>query len=672
VTRILIALLAFLGRRWQRRQVREARTVHGSTDSRRGRSILQPAASGVGEAGLRSAGADADEGRGTLLVEIGCEELPASACYEAEAQLPRLVEAQLGVEPSRVYVSPRRVAFLVDDLPETAADRLVKGPPADRGEQAASGFARKHGLSPDQLEERDGVLWARLPGEALRGELLLERLRAVVHGLQFGKSMRWDGDGHRFARPVRWACEKLDAETLWGSGTSFGHRFTDGEIEIAAAGDYEDALRSARVEPDAGVRRRRIVEALDALGEWRDPLGKLDEVVYMVEWPLVLDSAFDERFLRLPSQVIETAMQSHQRYFPLGENRFAVVAAGGDEEVIRPGYTQVLEARLEDAAFTFDRDVAVGIEELASHLDRITFFEGGGTLADKAARLVELVEKLGGDDAALQAARLAKADQASELVREFADLEGQIGAEYARLAGRPEEVCKAIAEQYLPDAADAPLPTTNAGRLLSAADKIDTLSVSFSLGHRPTGSRDPYGLRRAAIGLCRLAVEGGVTVPHSLLSDEVREFVEERLEGYLDVPVEFVRAARAGETDDVGAVAALALFLAAQELAGVHEVYTRARRIVGDGADEAPVDDDLLVEPAERALATAVADAPEPGAGPERLYEWSAALAPVVETFFVDVLVMDPDERVRANRLRLLRDVRAAVGRLGDLSQIPL
>jgi glycyl-tRNA synthetase beta chain len=608
----------------------------------------------------------------TLLLEVGCEELPASACREAEAQLPALVRSQLGVEASHVYVTPRRIAFVVDELPETAAEQLVKGPPAERREQAAAGFAKRHRLAETDLEERDGHLWARVPGEPLRGEPLLARMRAIVHGLEFGKSMRWDDSGHRFARPVRWFCEKLDGETLAGSRTSFGHRFTYGKLDIASAQEYADALRAANVEPDTGERRRTIVEALDALGEWHDPLGRLEEVVYMVEWPFVFGSEFDERFLRLPERVIVTAMQSHQRYFPLGENRFAVVAAGGDVDVIRPGYTQVLDARLEDAAFTFDRDVAVGIDELAGRLDRITFFEGGGTFADKTARLVELVGQLGGDEHAREAGRLAKADQASELVREFAELEGAIGAEYARLAGHPDDVCIAIAEHYLPDAADAPLPSTPAGRVLSAADRIDTLTVSFSLGHRPTGSRDPYGLRRAAIGLCRLAVEGGVPVSHELLVPDVREFVEERLEAVLDVPIEFVRAARQSEQPDIGSVAAQAQFLAVQDLAAVHEVYTRAARIVGDAANDEPLDDSLLQEPAEQQLAEAVRAQPEPGTPAEQLFEWAAALAPVVAQFFDDVLVMDPDERVKANRLRLLRDVRRAVGRLGDLSQIPL
>src|SRR5207253_8764648 len=218
--------------------------------------------------------------------------------------------------------------------------------------------------------------------------------------------------------------------------------------------------------------------------------------------------------------------------------------------------------RLDDASFTFERDVASGIERLAERLGGITFFAGAGSFADKSERLRDLVGKLGGGEASLEAARLAKADQASELVREFPDLEGHIGAEYARLAGYPEAVCAAIEEQYLPDSAGGPLPETEAGKVVAAADKLDTLTVAFSLGHRPTGSRDPYGLRRAAIGLARLAVEGGLRIEGAMLEQDVRDFVEERLEGLLDVPVEFVRAARAGAADHLGAVAEPARFLA--------------------------------------------------------------------------------------------------------------
>jgi glycyl-tRNA synthetase beta chain len=214
----------------------------------------------------------------------------------------------------------------------------------------------------------------------------------------------------------------------------------------------------------AGERRRLILEGLPQ--GWSDPAGVLEEVVHLVEWPTVLESAYDERFLDLPRDVVIAAMQSHQRYFPLEGNRFAFVANGGDPDVVRAGNTQVLENRLDDAAFSFERDVKIGIDGLAQGLSGISFFEGGGTLADKTDRLVRLVDRLGGGEATLEAARLAKADQASELVREFPELEGRIGAEYARLAGYPEAVCAAVEEHYLPDSAGGPLPSTEGGRVL--------------------------------------------------------------------------------------------------------------------------------------------------------------------------------------------------------------
>ncbi|MGE5689956.1 MAG: glycine--tRNA ligase subunit beta, partial [Pseudomonadota bacterium] len=429
------------------------------------------------------------------------------------------------------------------------------------------------------------------------------------------------------------------------------------------------------VEPDQAERRRLIVEGLDALGPWSDPLGKLDEVVHLVEWPFVLESAFDERFLRLPERVIVTAMQSHQRYFPLGGTRFAVVANGGEAEAIIPGYTAVLENRLDDAAFTFDRDVAVGIEGLAARLGSITFFTGAGSFADKIERLVGLVDALGGDADAREAARLAKADQAAELVREFADLEGHIGATYARLAGASDAVATAIDEQYLPESAGGPLPSTPAGAVLAAADRIDTLNVAFELGHKPTGSRDPYALRRAAIGLVRLAAERGLAVPRALLDPEVRAFVEERLEQLLDVPVEFVRAARAAPVEELGAVARLAEALASEaggeDFAGAYEVYERATRLAAKGDGRGVVDEALFEEDAERELASALAAIDVDPADVPRGLSSAASLAPLMERFFEEVLVMAEDERVRTNRLALLGAVRDEVGRLGDLLQIP-
>ncbi|HSC50919.1 MAG TPA: glycine--tRNA ligase subunit beta [Gaiellaceae bacterium] len=610
----------------------------------------------------------------SLLLELGCEELPASACREAAAQLPVLAERELGAPPTEVFVGPRRLALFFDDVAERTPDEWVKGPPVALRERAAAGFAKKHGVTAAELDERDGFLGVERPGAELR-DVLPERLDAIVRALSFSKSMRWDDSGIRFSRPVRWTLAKLEADTVVGE-TSFGHRFTSGPVEIPHAREYAERLRAAQVEPDADARRRAIVAGLDAIGGWSDPGGVLEEVVYLVESVQVLDGSFDERFLQLPERVVVTAMQSHQRYFPLGGNRFAFVANGGEPDVVRRGNENVLEGRLDDASFTFERDVAIGIDALAERLGAITYFKGAGSFADKTGRLQTLVAELGGGDASLEAARLAKADQASELVREFPELEGYIGGQYARLAGYPEAVSAAVEEQYLPDAAGGPLPQTEAGKVLAAADKLDALATSFSLGHRPSGSRDPYGLRRAAIGLVRLAVEGGLVVPRSLLPDEVREFVEERLEGLLDVPVEFVRAARAATVPDLAAVARVAEQLYAERdtdaFDGVYTAFERADRLAGRAAgDAAPeLDRALLKEDAERELADGLARVEVDG-DVQRSLASGATLAPLLERFFDEVLVMDEDDAVRANRLRLLLDVRDVLGRLGDFSQIP-
>ena len=615
-----------------------------------------------------------------LLLEIGTEELPASACRDAEAQLPELCEQHLGGRPAELYVGPRRLAAVLPDVPEREEDRWVKGPPAHLRERAAEGFARRHGVSVEALEERDGFLGVAVAGRPLR-ETLEARVDALVAGLAFPKTMRWDASGRRFPRPIRWLCAKLDDETIAG-GRSYGHRFTHSAIDVPTATAYADVMRSADVEPDARERERAIREGLDRLGPWTDPLGVLAEVVHLVEWPIVLEGAFDERFLDLPGRVVATAMQSHQRYFPLGRNRFAFVANGGEPTVVRAGNERVLGARLDDAAFTFERDVARGIDALAEQLGSITFFAGAGTFADKAARLQRLVARLGGGDASREAARLAKADQAAELVREFPDLEGYIGAEYARLAGYPEAVCAAIEEHYLPDSAGGPLPATETGRILAAADKIDNLTVAFSLGRKPTGSRDPFGLRRDAVGLCRLALEGGLAVPLDLLEPDVREFVGERLEGLLDVPVELVRAARGSAASDLAGVARLAERLARADptaLEPIQTAYTRAERLAGRASEGLPasVDRALLAEPAEHRLIETLARVePRIGEAVARLdfddaLLAAAELAEPVDRFFEDVLVMAEDRAVRANRLRLLLDVRDALGALGDLSQLP-
>jgi glycyl-tRNA synthetase beta chain len=632
----------------------------------------------------------------TLLFEIGCEELPASACAEALSQLRDRLPTFGG---GQVYATPRRLVLIADELPDREPDQWVKGPPEHLRETAAEGFARKQGVSVDELEVRDGFLGVVRPGRPM-GEALPERLDELVRSLAFSKSMVWDERGLRFARPVRWLCAKLDEQTLDGfCRSSFGHRFTHGAVEIPHSRDYLERLREAGVEVDQDKRLDAITRGLRDLGLEQPNERVLAEVVYLVESPVVLSGQFDERFLQLPQRVVVTAMEAHQRYFPLGGNRFAFVANGGDRDTVTAGNENVLEGRLEDAAFTFERDVARGIDELVKDLQEITFVAGAGSFAQKAERLGALVEALGGGEASQEAARLAKADQAGELVREFPDLEGHIGAEYARMAGYPEAVCAAIDEQYLPESAGGPLPETETGRVLSAADKIDNLTVAFALGQKPTGSRDPYGLRRAAIGLCRLALEANLELhvgrlverDHALLVQQgadvkedpywgVVEFVEERLEGLLDVPVEFVRAARAAGLHELGAVARLAQWLAGLEdgrLEQLHTAYTRAARIAAGAELDTPAVESVLIEPAEIELHEAVGRShPEIMRGVDNR-DFDAALTaaapifPAVDRFFDEVLVMAEDEAIRENRLKLLLDVVMTLGLLGDISQIP-
>jgi glycyl-tRNA synthetase beta chain len=393
-------------------------------------------------------------------------------------------------------------------------------------------------------------------------------------------------------------------------------------------------------------------------------------------------------------------MQAHQRYFPLGKNRFAFVANGGDPDLVRAGNERVLEGRLEDASFTFERDLARGIDGLAERLGVITFVAGAGSMTDKTHRLVRLVEALGGGDASREAARLSKADQAAELVREFPDLEGHIGAEYARAAGYPEAVCAAIEEQYLPESAGGPLPQTEAGRVLAVAEKVDNLTVAFARDERPSGTRDPYGLRRAAIGLCRIALDSTLpvdvrrlsAVAHALLVEQgadvgadpswdVHEFAAERLEGLLELPVDVVRTARGSGATDLRALAELARAIARvpeERLAAVHTVYTRCDRLAGRKAAEAAprLDAGLLVDAAEREVVSALDRiAPEiEGAVAtgdyDRALAAAAELAPPLDGFFEEVLVMAEDAAVRGNRLRLLLDARDLVGRLGDFGQL--
>ena len=684
---------------------------------------------------------------GTLLVELGCEELPAPACRvadrEAASVLARLLEERrLGASGVEALVSPRRIAVLAHDVPERQAARRVehRGPPervardGDGWTRAAEGFARRHGRGADALELRDGFAWISVEAEtAALEDVVGDLVDGLVDGLQMPKNMRWGTETLRFARPIRTlavlhAGRVLPVELagVRSSRTLRGHRLVAPELELETADRYVAALGQAGVVVPTAARRAAIESALDEAAQaldatWSDPGDVLDEVVYLVERPHVVAGRFADEHLALPDRVLVTAMQSHQRYLPLdrGGRRFpgfltVVNSDPAHDDTVRAGNERVLEGRLEDAAFSFEQDLGRGLEAMAASLDRVTFHARAGTLADKTARLVELVAELAGAagvdeaerDTALEAARLAKADQASTMVAEFAELEGYIGGRYALRAGLPEPVASAIAEQFLPDRADAAPPETAPGALLALADKLDTLSAMLVVGEQPTGSRDPYALRRAAAGIVTIVVARGwhvdlrrvVALVHALLVrggarvalDEaaavaaVSSFVLDRVDALLEgeqVPFDLVRVARGAKSLDPLAHAELARALAGaatgETFDRVHTAYTRCHRLAArSGADAArALDEAALEDPTERALAQVVSEV----AGPLRaaVAGWryddalhqAARLGPPVDAFFDAVLVMHEDPRVRANRLRLLVDVTDLCGALGDFSE---
>lgn len=686
-----------------------------------------------------------------LLLEVGCEELPSSACREIIEQAPGLVEAGLravGLQaPIELAVAPRRFAVRVRGLPAelAATERSVRGPAAQAAfgpdgapTRAAEGFARAQGVAVEDLVVREDngrdFVWADLRSEGRAvADVVPELANGLVEGLRFSKAMRWgEGTGLRFSRPVRWIVAKLDERTvpfelhgLVAGDRTRGHRFLGGPATIGDPSAYEQILRTVAVIPDHEARRAEIVRGLDAAaeaagGSWSDPGGKLEEVVFLVEWPSVITGRFDPRHLRLPPRVLVTAMQGHQRYFPLrdaaGELLPAFLAvSNGDPahaDVITRGNEDVLDARLQDAEFSFERDQEAGLAALDARLDAIVFHARLGTMADKRDRLVagvaEIGAAIGADEAtraaAEHAARLAKADQGAVLVAEFSELEGYVAAEYARREGVGEQVARAVEEHYLPEGPDSPLPSDEVGALVAAAEKIDNLVGAFAADEAPTGSKDPYGLRRAALGLVRIGLDRGwdaapqplLRAAHARLAEQGADLVlgadesTEQVMGFLidrlvyllgreGVGAESVHAAigahLGGPASAAGWARAIEAARGTPEFAAAWTASTRLERLARKGPDPetpvAPGDD-----PGEAALATAVAQAlPAIDAARERR-DLSAALAAAgplaaaVDRFFADVLVNAEDPGVRARRYGLVRQAAAALARIAAFERV--
>ncbi|NLV71123.1 MAG: glycine--tRNA ligase subunit beta [Actinobacteria bacterium] len=687
-----------------------------------------------------------------FLLEIGVEEMPASACRAAIDLLPERVSGLFSAEgvdiaPSdvQVMVSPRRIAVLLKGVPGEQAPREIvqRGPAAEAAfdaegnpTKACEGFARAKGVSARDLQVREEsgrrfVYYVTQSESRPTAGLLPDICLKIVRDMYFPKNMRWGYRDVRFSRPVRWLA------ALWGetvipfsfagldSGrTSLGHRWLGGSIEIDEAAGYVDKLRSACVVVDHRERERAMWEELKHMAvsqdlEVIDPNGKMEEVLFLVEWPTVAQGRFDAQHLSLPAEVLETAMQSHQRYFPMVDaagtlsNRFLYVSNGDPAWIdqITAGNERVLQGRIEDAEFSFEKDKATGLEAMVAQLDKIVFHVKAGSMRDKTERLVDLTGYLAevcgapgeARERALEAARLAKADQTSIMVREFADLEGVMGETYALMEGHHLEVAQAIREQFLPETAGGAVPVTLPGALLATAEKVDNITAAFACGEPPSGSKDPYGLRRAAAGMVAIAMQHGLRYDVEMLLQRAYERLD-RFPGLVDratvIPeaLNFVLERLAKTLTDDGLVRDtvdavlptsrdfLDLRLRAQALhqfrSGVSwedlvTVFTRpsnlARKLPQAAADESVglpqggVQPALFEVEAEGALFAAWEKTADEVEAAIRLQEYGQALAalaglrPTIDRYFDDVLVMAEDDAVRLNRLRQLAALAATV-----------
>ncbi len=691
-----------------------------------------------------------------LTFEIGTEAIPAGYLPPALAFLEEraregLAGLRLAAEGVRAVGTAKRLVLEVEGMAERQEDltREVTGPRADIAfkdgapTKAAEGFARKNGVAVDDLErtttDKGEFLLARVheAGREAR-EVLPGFLARLAGDLPWPKTMVWNGDRFRFPRPVRWVVCLLDKEilplTLAGRAAgreTFGHRLVSrGPHPVGDAGRLEEVLESVGVVLDPAERRSHIERELAAEAGRRggrlvpDP-GLLDEVVFLAELPKVLSGGFEEKYLELPREVVTTAMRSHQRYFAMEDAGgallpgFLVVCDGrwDDPAQVVAGNERVLRARLEDARFYWTVDNRAGLEKLAESLGKVVWLESVGTVREKAERVARLVAALGPrwypedwaslEGAAVRAARLAKADLAGEMIKdgkEFTGLQGVIGARYAEAQGEPEAVARALAEQYLPRGAADPLPGSREGTLLAFADRLDTVAGCWAAGFVPSGSQDPYALRRAANGMIRMllekklhvsleavvseaaaalpeAVRGEGLVPELLdfLADRTAFFLRERGMSYDEV--EAVLAAGADDPLDALARAeALHTLRGEEDLERLVIGFKRAANIL-KGVDEsglaAPSAGDLASAPeAERVLHEASTRVRETLARARAGKDYPAMLRALLELrgpidrFFDDVMVMSEDPAERTRRLALLAEARGLFHHFFDPSRI--
>ena len=678
-----------------------------------------------------------------LLFEIGAEEIPAGFMPNILGQLKQLAEtklndAHLPFESIATYGTPRRLALIVKGLADTSAEisERHKGPSASiaydvdgNPTKAAIGFARGKGLDVADLVVEDGYIYAETKTAGVPAkDIVTDMLPQLITGLNFPKSMHWGNLDAKFVRPVRWLVALLDEDvipvefaTVKSGNVTCGHRFLGAdEITIKNAASYVDTLKENFVMVDQDARRELISKQLHYIAAsknasivWDDNL--LEEINYLVEWPTALCGGFEESYLALPDAAIITPMKDHQRYFPLVDQdgkllpMFLTVRNGSDHfiEVVQAGNERVLRARLDDAKFFFNEDRKKPLIDRQDGLTKIVFQEGLGNLADKTERLLTLGRVFSEEcelheDARVvleRATELAKTDLTTGMVTEFTELQGVMGKEYALLDGESPEVAEAIFEQYLPRFAGDVLPQTEAGKVLSIIDKIDNIVATFSRGLIPTGSQDPYALRRQTIGILNILLNSEwnislrpiivesmnlLNVPtdkQDELLGQVEEFITLRLKNiFLDreVPHHVIDLLLSNNELSVADAEGLVKALLANRIdenVELVQAFTRMYNLVKD-VTYTSVDESLLKEDAERALYEMATKASEASidAWDKNDYDTvvavPATLVPAINTFFEDVMVMDKDEAIKANRLQLVRLAYSVMAIIGDISAL--
>ena len=678
-----------------------------------------------------------------LLFEIGAEEIPAGFMPNILGQLKQLAEtklndAHLPFESIATYGTPRRLALIVKGLADTSAEisERHKGPSASiaydadgNATKAAIGFARGKGLDVADLVVEDGYIYAETKTAGVPAkDIVTDMLPQLITGLNFPKSMHWGNLDAKFVRPVRWLVALLDEEvipvefaTVKSGNVTRGHRFLGAdEITIKNAASYVETLKENFVMVDQDARRELISKQLHDMAAsknasivWDDDL--LEEINYLVEWPTALCGGFEESYLALPDAAIITPMKDHQRYFPLVDQEgkllpmFLTVRNGSDHsiEVVQAGNERVLRARLDDAKFFFNEDRKKPLINRQDGLTKIVFQEGLGNLADKTERLLKLGRVFGEEcglheDAAVvleRATELAKTDLTTGMVTEFTELQGVMGKEYALLDGESEEVAEAIFEQYLPRFAGDVLPQTEAGKVLSIIDKVDNIVATFSRGLIPTGSQDPYALRRQTIGILNILLGSDwnislrpifkasmelLNVPaekQDELLGQVEEFFTLRLKNiFLDreVPHHVIDLLLSNNELSVADAEGLVNALLANRIdenVELVQAYIRMYNLVKD-VEYTGVNSDLLKEDAEKALFEAASKASEASLAAWEANDYTAVVAvpatlvPAINKFFEDVMVMDKDEAIKANRLQLVRLAYSVMAIIGDISAL--